>query len=94
MSHTPGPWRVAEYNSEGGDNDVIDSSNRLIAEVNEWGNTTSTSPNAALIAAAPELLEALGVILTLMPEHGNLPIEQAIIRKAHAAIAKAKGVLK
>jgi len=62
MNHTKGPWHLADYNTDDGDNDVIDSMGRVIAEVNEWGEYP-TSANAQLIAAAPDLFEALEMVM-------------------------------
>lgn len=88
--HTPGPWRVFA--------DTIQTSPRLfsnkIAEVcshNE--NKDFWKANAQLMAASPELLEALEFIVNCTPAPG----EDAVLNtegynKACAAIAKAKGL--
>jgi hypothetical protein len=79
MSHTPGPWKVSDLDQravEGFDGFVV-------ADVRNWPKTD----DARLIAAAPELLEALKAML-------NAPDEQADIDAIHAAeraIAKAEG---
>jgi hypothetical protein len=53
MTHTPGPWHVTEDGH-------IDSSFGAIAEIVGVDNPDDeTLPNARLIAAAPDLLEAL-----------------------------------
>jgi hypothetical protein len=79
--HTPGPWHTA------GDQGVqIRSQRDQIAKVwtmrgNEW------KANARLIAAAPELLEALKDMIVLQAGTSSDPVET--LRKARAAIAKA-----
>ena len=60
--HTPGPWHI-------GSNmilKVINGSYFSIAEVNDWED--ETVPNARLIAAAPDLLEALELSLEEMKD--------------------------
>lgn len=81
--HTPGPW-------------VIDSGERLrvIAEGTPWSIAECTHrsdvglgervANARLIAAAPEMLEALERVADLYPDHDYLG-------KVYDAIDKAKG---
>lgn len=90
---TPGPWTVSV---SGGDR-YIDSCDGWIAEVNCW----PTSPiklvprgsekhiaNARLIAAAPDLYEALWAILYADQENA---VPDEIHAKARAALDKAKG---
>lgn len=97
--HTPGPWAYwsgynpydkieAQVTAEGGDI-VIASYNHLIAE---------GEANAALIAAAPDLLEALErcAVLLRIKRHacedsGVCRILDSHISQARSAIAKAKG---
>lgn len=56
--HTPGPWRLAKN-----DPNWIETKNGLIAMISDVRGdrniTSRTQANAALIAAAPEMLEAL-----------------------------------
>jgi len=70
--HTPGPWHVS-----GSEVNVADSSGMILAECgsslikNSMGgkdprNRNETKANAALIAAAPELAEALASTLNAM----------------------------
>lgn len=54
MKHTKGPWRV-----HGG---VINSNTREVASIPDF-NSKHDLGNAHLIAAAPEMLEALELIL-------------------------------
>lgn len=88
--HTPGPWRVAEpVCSVGrtvwrGDADTNANWHRICRNV--------TNPaDAALIAAAPELLAALQTMLTfesLIREHR--PSAVYTLERARAALAKAE----
>lgn len=58
----------------------------------EWNATVEA--NARLIAAAPELLEALEDVLNcvaLCPEHGDVVDAPSKYEDARAAIAKARG---
>jgi len=89
--HTPGPWMKAETRTEGF---VITSLLELIVHsVDEYGHygPIKSSDNASLIAAAPDLLEALEkllIVFTQTDAPDGLPEELS----AHAAIAKAKGL--
>lgn len=61
------------------------------------GGEDAWHANARLIAAAPELLEALeslvddGMFGYILDEKGSFPEAEALIIKARAAIAKARG---
>ena len=91
VKHTPAPWFEVKHFSEW----LISDGSRLVA-------TTAGSPahlglahakrdaaNARLIAAAPELLEALEKLVGYA-QGGDLPSNKAI-DVARAAIAKATG---
>lgn len=92
-AHTPGPWAWEYSNDVGPDDDyfieffeITSEDGREIARVEE-------KEDARLMAAAPELLEALQTILniSLMDKgHWAKTIEQT----AHKAIAKATGETK
>ena len=96
--HTPGPWSV--------DGEVIRGDEQSNGSVSvacildgayPYGRRAGKSAraNARLIAAAPELLEALNNLLSAcdLPGDRDREIEQAIPH-ARAAIAKAKGETK
>lgn len=57
--HTPGPWRYEESTK------TIRSvpKNDWIASMGSWDGSVPTAANARLIAAAPELLEALRAVV-------------------------------
>lgn len=88
-NHTPGPWA---YEPQAYHPDRIFAGCKLIATAH--GDSAETEANAALIAAAPELLAALEMFL----EDFDKPLSSIGIRirvesvdKARAAIAAAKG---
>jgi len=97
--HTPGPWRVLGTTANGawikvGTNDLAPF---LIANVNVWPVVENDGDaNARLIAAAPNLLEALRPFAALIPQVASLddclkfPVTVGDIRRAAAAIAAAE----
>ena len=92
-THTAGPWRFRVSGSDGvyilPDTGDKREDLKYIAKV-DGRDLLTDQKNAALIAAAPELLEALEEMLT---NGGTTPGEWMpleIYRKAEAAIAKAK----
>lgn len=88
--HAPGPWKVTGY-----ENLTVNSpkGNTIVAAPgSDTGSLPELKANAALIAAAPELLEALQIMVVsaeYMAEKG-LPFP-AGIERARAALAKARG---
>lgn len=81
--HTPAPWIVNELSGQ-----ITNTDNtKTIAEINYRLLERYGENNAPLIAAAPELLEAL---IGMMVEFGG-DFENDAILAAHAAIAKATG---
>ena len=84
--HTPGPW---SYNrDEGGcHGHVISTSDYIVAELPDFGDGAAphTEANARLIAAAPELLDALKVAIATSD-----PSQHKWVAEARAAIAKAE----
>jgi hypothetical protein len=97
---TPGPWRVDQYNQPvtvcGQKIPCFEVDSEIdacwIAKVQDHRNCMGTpegSANAHLIAAAPELYEALDNMLRIGGPHYDECT--ARIKKAHAALAKARG---
>jgi hypothetical protein len=88
--HTPGPWQIEFGGMEGDDYAVIGSkfADRAICNLEPRDYVPA---NARLIAAAPELLEALQELLRsyrdLLPE--RYLQDKGVATKARAAIAKA-----
>lgn len=102
--HTPGPWEYVASNEHHGPyvasyaGDVADCyvmSNPLAASIRNGGTSypvhhqgDSADANARLIAAAPDMLEALKACADNLASLGWQPAEQV----ARAAIAKAEGL--
>ena len=97
--HTPGPWRIEEQSREwfARTNHAyrVVSNNKptyFVASVEGWGDICKA--NAHLIAAAPELLEALKAMVASydgIRDGLTSPVVIAKLRMADAAIAKAEG---
>lgn len=88
--HTPAPWRI----TESGD---VRAEHILVAAVYpmEKHNPVENKANAALIAAAPDLLAALQVI-TLDPRLSVFvnTLDRQAFAQARAAVSKALGETK
>jgi len=82
--HTPGPWRAKGHCIE-----TEEYSFNWVASV-QTSNVPEWEANARLIAAAPELLDALQSILDIEPS-GLSNEERQLYALARAAIAKATG---
>ena len=82
--HTPGPWRI----HAGTIKFHIDNNKEGVCSTS--GDSIWDEANANLIAAAPELLEALKEIIKLYGR-SRLPARVDAIAKGKAAIAKAEG---
>lgn len=90
--HTPGPWELDRQSVIGGEVfRVHKSETRFVATINAIGNAYSENlANAQLIAAAPELLEALKeTFQTLTNIVGNADYPKA--KEWAELIAKAEG---
>ena len=80
MTHTPGPWSIS---TDGEATGVIYALRGF-----EWDDICVITPrceaaaNAHLIAAAPEMLEALEYAIVQVPELASVPGIDAAIRKA------------
>ena len=91
-AHTPGPWRVhcdpCHYDTA---SDVSSDCGQLFASVGGKAGWQEQEANARLIAAAPDLLEALfeaDRFLSHPLDPDDIQMARDVIR---AAIAKAKG---
>ena len=91
--HTPGPWNYTMYKDSGwdfkltadhGETEIVGGCGCCDSP---W---VSSEADACLIAAAPELLEALEKVVSFVDAgEGTWTVEEQ--QKARAAIAKAKG---
>lgn len=90
---TPGPWTVGKQQPfmAYGSREVVAAANALVAVVwNGWsGKQEVADANAALIAAAPDMLEALQWIASCECEDEN--DNSHLYDKAREAIRKATG---
>lgn len=92
--HTPGPWQVipswGDWTIEGPNKEEI------IFQDGPYQTPTIKLENARLIAAAPDLLEALDAMLgytaDLNPMQGFDEYDHEAVKQARAAIKKAIGV--
>lgn len=87
MKYTPGPWSINRH--------YIESASGIcrarIAIIDD-GAGTNPDANAALIAAAPDILEALeDLVKVLTVDLKGHSIAVPEVRNATAAIAKARG---
>ncbi len=90
--HTPGPWRIIEIRGRA----VIlePEQDGHVCKISEWADeyAEEQEANARLIAAAPELLEALENLVSLCEAGLNKEYNiEAELSEPRAAIAKATG---
>lgn len=86
QKHTPGPWHVGIRD---GYPDIFDKDGHWLASIPWDAELIDVQSNARLIAAAPELLEALQEVLVTgacLQERHPTTIDRVV-----AAIAKAEG---
>lgn len=84
-AHTPGPWKFYDDSNDGKTNRIeIVAIGKTVARIYH-SVTEEDMLNARLIAAAPDLLNALAVLASTCERMG-IPVQAA-----RAAIAKAKG---
>ena len=89
--HTPGPWKY-----RGDLIGIMDDSDtqsygsiRVICRIDDWDFKDQARANGHLIAAAPELLEALKGLIGVISETRGIPAYNAVL-DAQKAIAKAE----
>ena len=88
--HTQGPWKVSKPRKSYMNGEMmfrIDGAD-VVTDYEDWG---FTEESARLIAAAPDLLEALQAMATEFDSGDVNDGEWAAIQKARTAIAKAMG---
>lgn len=88
MAHTPGPWGVnADHFVESGDGTLI-----CDPHIEPDGDPPELESNAALLAAAPDLLEACRDVLPFLQAQAELGLDVVTeIEAMERAIAKADG---
>jgi len=84
MKHkfTPGPWKV-----DRDENFILSEGFGDVACIVNIENREEREANRALIAAAPELYEALMAIVDVFPERPG----EEVLSKINKALAKARG---
>lgn len=99
MSHTPGPWSIHETKGNGGNiSDRVEIAGpeesrrkHLVASIYGF-KLPEGQANAQLIAAAPELYEALeAAYMVLGPQKSRFKDYVDAVTLARAALAKARG---
>jgi len=85
--YTKGPWTV---NKEFGMQGMIDANEHPVAATCGYASPKGREANANLIAAAPDLFEALEAIVNDLPINRDW-LNPDYENMAYAAIAKAKG---
>ena len=96
MPHTPGPWQII-VNKHGQYDIVATSKTDGIAFIDKRNDPDEERANAYLIAAAPEMLEALEELRRWFDDNVSTyephcsPEYAAMWRRVRNAIAKAKG---
>jgi hypothetical protein len=94
--HTPAPWHIEWAMAQGGEaHHVCDSRDMselsIIATVHFHDDEAGeTKANANLISAAPELLELVEKLDTILRGMGPLYASGSVAKEVSAAIAKAK----
>ena len=94
--HTAGPWHVGTANGTAV-NHAIMADDMVIGRAMAFGHPVgigwheNSEANARLMAAAPDLLAALEVIVKFLGDGPELPPGLKLYERAQAAIAKAKG---
>ncbi len=93
MTHTPGPWTIMAMDADIGCRTILGGRSYFaITETVGLSDDDEDRANAHLIAAAPELLEALEAIAegrTLVMDDIGETFAEALRRDARAAIEKA-----
>lgn len=96
MKHTPGPWKVKQFNFD----EIENTEGRTIARCFKNQSTNvedmrnNIAANARLISAAPDLLEALKAMVNVfITENCNIMDEKMcdVELRAMQAIYKAEG---
>jgi len=90
-AHTPGPW-YRNIPADGKYPTVFAGRNQHVAVASQQKDSAETEANISLIAAAPELLDALALLLPYAARAIQGTTEgQPLLDAARAAIAKAEG---
>jgi hypothetical protein len=84
-AHTPGPWTIPARDS----GVTVNAGHGIVAEVYAVDVGTTQIANARLIAAAPDLLEALHDALVQLECSPMVSGYSEVVKRARAALCKA-----
>jgi hypothetical protein len=87
MAKTPSPWKVEMRHPFEGVRYIVVGAHG--GAVTGWGNVCQGPEDAALMAAAPEMLEALVDLLYIFSDYPGFD-NLAEVNRARAAVTKAK----
>jgi hypothetical protein len=91
MSHTSGPWRLAD---EDGDTDILSQGGEHVVcmghDYDEYGSIANQA-DRILIAAAPDLLAACYQAVSVLKHFNYINGDSVEQKQIEAAIAKAEG---
>jgi hypothetical protein len=94
MKHTPGPWTVYDDSNDGKTNRIeIAARGKTVARIYQ-SVPEEDLPNARLIAAAPDLLEALKMAVSALERSDYIQMDGDsfdVVDVSRAAIARASG---
>lgn len=94
-THTPGPWHVGQFDEQLFVSDSTRNFDVCIIQPQHANPSSDARANARLIAAAPDLLEALEALVPHVLHYAAMnnahPSAHKDAASARAAIAKAKG---
>jgi phage gp29-like protein len=92
--HTPGPWRIGKevHGKHGSTTTVFDEDGEMrIATTTNVCSSINAEANTALIAAAPDILEALERLTDYLNDRDLPESIEIFVNEALAAIRKARG---
>lgn len=83
--HTPGPWT---YKKDRPNREIVGPKNELIALIPRWIHSQDHEANAILLAAAPDLLEALYNLVDLADPFMTDDTQTLAMTQARAALKR------
>ena len=89
MKHTQGNWELKQHSQFANYKDIVVDGKCILSIANQRATDEEAEANAKLIAAAPELLEALQLLLKASYRSAESIIETPVEVMARKAIEKA-----
>lgn len=87
VKHTEGPWYRDGYKNDAVRSAIVRDATGFEVALTRHLSTRETEANANLIAAAPEMLAALKMVL----QHGRIDDSESRMAQVAGAITKAEG---